>query len=484
MKRSFICAMLAFSLIMCSCGANEPQQECKVSIKEAEQSTASQTTTSVSSQAPEQTSAVKAPEETTASHSEKTTAKAVEKPITKAEHTQPVSDCESSGFAMYETDTQGENERISYVNDANSNEVKISLSVKSDLITSGLRDIAAERKALEEKIRKEEERIRKEKERAERQQNERLEKERLEKERIEREKLEKQKAEQEKLSDQFSEAHQELAGDTPQVHIPTDEELKITEMTASSVKQLTDFLSKFYTAGVVGKYEKIYNESFFKANVVILKVFDKPVGSTTLPRFCYARANKVTKQLRMELDDKQTESPLKTKGSSLFQTAVSRTQYNALCKNGVKYNLTYIPYYNYPLAKAKLDQVGWDLKKAFTASHSIPYYGHRPDIPQDNKHTIEWYANFGFTKHKGNCYVMASMFCEMARLLGYRCQQVSGTVALARGGYGAHSWCEIIIDGESYVCDPNFTNETPYSGFMRHYWERTVWQYRMGPYLK
>jgi hypothetical protein len=79
---------------------------------------------------------------------------------------------------------------------------------------------------------------------------------------------------------------------------------------------------------------------------------------------------------------------------------------------------------------------------------------------------------------------MASMFCEMARLLGYRCQQVSGTVALRRGGYGAHSWCEIIIDGESYVCDPNFTNETPYSGFMRHYWERTVWQYRMGPYLK
>ena len=225
MKRSFICAMLAFSLIMCSCGANEPQQECKVSIKEAEQSTSSQTTTSVSSQASEQTTAVKAPEETSALHSEKTTAKAVEKPITKTEHTQPVSDCESSGFAMNETDTQGENERISYVNDANSNEVKISLSVKSDLITSGLRDIVAERKALEEKIRKEEERIRKEKERAERQQNERLEKERLEKERIEREKLEKQKAEQEKLSDQFSETHQELAGDTPQVHIPTDEEL-------------------------------------------------------------------------------------------------------------------------------------------------------------------------------------------------------------------------------------------------------------------
>lgn len=131
----------------------------------------------------------------------------------------------------------------------------------------------------------------------------------------------------------------------------------------------------------------------------------------------------------------------------------------------------------YPLASAKLDKVGWDLKAAFNAAAGIPYYGHTADMPQDANTTMEWYADYGFKNGKGNCYVMAAMFCEMARLLGYEAHQISGKVPLLAGGYGPHSWVEITVNGTVYVCDPNFTNETGRNGYMITYGQSGTWRY-------
>ena len=39
----------------------------------------------------------------------------------------------------------------------------------------------------------------------------------------------------------------------------------------------------------------------------------------------------------------------------------------------------------------------------------------------------------------------------MARLLGYETYYVEGQVPLASGGMGPHGWCEIVIDGFTYV---------------------------------
>ena len=133
--------------------------------------------------------------------------------------------------------------------------------------------------------------------------------------------------------------------------------------------------------------------------------------------------------------------------------------------------------HKYPLAANKLNTVGWDLKAAFNAASSIPYYGHTADMPQDANTTMEWYADYGFKNGKGNCYVMAAMFCEMAKSIGYEAHQISGKVPLLAGGYGPHSWVEVKYNGVTYVCDPDFTNETGYNGYLISYGQSGTWRY-------
>ena len=129
-------------------------------------------------------------------------------------------------------------------------------------------------------------------------------------------------------------------------------------------------------------------------------------------------------------------------------------------------------------AKNILDKVGWDLEKAYTYSYSMPYYGHTDDMPQDSKPGVEWYANYGFTNYKGNCYVMASVFCRLAEMLDYDVKQISGSVPLRTGGYGPHSWTEIVVDGKTYVCDPDFQNETKKNGYLINYGQSGTWRYK------
>ena len=147
------------------------------------------------------------------------------------------------------------------------------------------------------------------------------------------------------------------------------------------------------------------------------------------------------------------------------------------CAEGTETSSIYVPS-SLDYAKAVLDEVGWDAKAAFDWSASLKYYGHgKPDMPETGAPGTNWFALFGFTKLKGNCYVMAATFCEMAKLLGYDVQQVSGQVPARSGGLTPHSWVEVYIDGQTYVCDPDFTYGTKRNGFMIQYRQPGTWMY-------
>ena len=106
-------------------------------------------------------------------------------------------------------------------------------------------------------------------------------------------------------------------------------------------------------------------------------------------------------------------------------------------------------------AKSVLDTIGWDLRAAYNwSAHALPYYTLGPEVTGNSVHS-EWYANFGFDNHKGNCYVMAATFQKMAKLLGYDAHLVEGYIR-TYNGRGRHGWVEIDMNGTTYVFDPNF----------------------------
>ncbi len=129
-------------------------------------------------------------------------------------------------------------------------------------------------------------------------------------------------------------------------------------------------------------------------------------------------------------------------------------------------------------AAAVLDRVGWTLRSAFNWSVGLTYYNRALRAPSGSIHS-DFYANYGFQNRRGNCYVMACTFYQMARLLGYEVYFVEGHVANSRGGKGAdHGWTEIVQDGKLYVYDPNFTNEMGLNGFKIQYGQRMTWRYQ------
>lgn len=128
----------------------------------------------------------------------------------------------------------------------------------------------------------------------------------------------------------------------------------------------------------------------------------------------------------------------------------------------------------YALAAGILDEVGWDLKSAYDWCAEIDYFNATPDDPNLG---ICWFADFGFDQKLGNCYVYAATFTVMARLLGYEARQVDGHILDFE--YLHHSWVEIIVDGELYVCDPEFEWQKGMNGYMKKYGEEGYWELNM-----
>lgn len=115
-----------------------------------------------------------------------------------------------------------------------------------------------------------------------------------------------------------------------------------------------------------------------------------------------------------------------------------------------------------------LNRKGWKLRKAFNYAKAMPYAN-----KQMRRKTISAYANYGFKNRRGNCFVYASQFYVMAKLLGYDATQINGKVF----GYETHSWVEIKQKGKVYVYDPEFAWQKHKNGYKIRYKQPGTWRY-------
>lgn len=146
-------------------------------------------------------------------------------------------------------------------------------------------------------------------------------------------------------------------------------------------------------------------------------------------------------------------------------------EFSNLCKT---YGISPMRISSFPMARARLDIIGHDLRAAYNWS-VMPYY--RNNDWTDPALGSDFYAQIGFANHTGNCYVMAATFYEMAVELGYEAYQIGGMVPSVRGGLTPHSWVEIYIDGQLYVVDPDFETSTGKSGYLIRYRQPGTWVY-------
>ena len=222
-----------------------------------------------------------------------------------------------------------------------------------------------------------------------------------------------------------------------------------------------------------------YNDISGYANMDYMQKVSEPAPTYEfLPDIKFDSVKYSDGKLNITASEFKASAPVGFAPALLLEAVIDKKDYYATStKWDVTITVSPADKYDYPLAKAHLDTVGWEMQAAFNAAASITYYGQKPDMPQDADHSLEFYADFGFKNGKGNCYVMAAMFCEMARLLGYDAHLISGRVPLLQGGYGPHAWTEVNINGSTYVCDPDFANETKRNGYMITYGQSGTWKY-------
>ena len=128
-----------------------------------------------------------------------------------------------------------------------------------------------------------------------------------------------------------------------------------------------------------------------------------------------------------------------------------------------------------PAAVETLNRIGWSLEKAYSFAASLSYSG-------KTVYTEDWgsyaLAQQAFQNGTGNCYVMAAAFYELARVMDYEVYQIAGFIPLMSGGETAHSWCEIVVNGNVYVCDPNLTQSRGNDAYMKPYGSAGIWMYQ------
>lgn len=79
------------------------------------------------------------------------------------------------------------------------------------------------------------------------------------------------------------------------------------------------------------------------------------------------------------------------------------------------------------------------------------------------------YAIYAVENRRGNCYCYAAAFAGAAKALGYDARLIEGRVGMAAGGTGPHGWVEIVVNGTTYVCDPDGEAELKMNFYMVTY---------------
>jgi hypothetical protein len=130
-----------------------------------------------------------------------------------------------------------------------------------------------------------------------------------------------------------------------------------------------------------------------------------------------------------------------------------------------------------PKAAAVLDRVGWTLTAAYNYAMTIEY-----EKDSKLKYDESWgsyaLAQQGFTNGEGNCYVRSAVFYEMAKMMQYEVYQIAGYIPLINGGETPHSWCEVVLNGNVYVCDPDLSASRGNDAYMKPYGTKGIWKYQ------
>ena len=129
------------------------------------------------------------------------------------------------------------------------------------------------------------------------------------------------------------------------------------------------------------------------------------------------------------------------------------------------------------LATKVLDKEEWNLESAFEWTSELKYEDRTIELA-DGVKEADYLAIYGFEKEKGNSFVMASTFYQMAKILGYDVHYVKGKIQYKSGRLVSHGWCEIDEDGKTYVCDPYFAHEGGKNGIMFEYGDKGTWIYK------
>lgn len=135
-----------------------------------------------------------------------------------------------------------------------------------------------------------------------------------------------------------------------------------------------------------------------------------------------------------------------------------RDKYYAISSNGVLKQLSTAE----GMAGLRLDKLKGATRAAFDWSSRLDYKVMR--LPGKGVDPAQYYAQEGFKYGRGDCTVQAYTFYWMAKRRGYDAKVVNGYVPrkMINGkpaDFREHSWCELKIDGKTYVCDPNLASE-------------------------
>lgn len=103
------------------------------------------------------------------------------------------------------------------------------------------------------------------------------------------------------------------------------------------------------------------------------------------------------------------------------------------------------------------------LRACYNYVRDFKYLGRNSALPNTCK-TIPMenavaYANKIFETGKGDCYNFAAAFCFLARALGYEASAIAGSCGYVWNTAPiTHGWVEIVMDGETWLFDPQIEN--------------------------
>lgn len=102
------------------------------------------------------------------------------------------------------------------------------------------------------------------------------------------------------------------------------------------------------------------------------------------------------------------------------------------------------------------------LHKYYLYVAHLPYIGRHHKTLGEKGGWKTWSVKLAkqmYKDHGGNCYRYASLFCWIARSMGYNARTYAGTCG---GNHAPHGWCQIAYtNGKKVVCDPCMENEVP-----------------------